>query len=154
MEICSTKLIAVHVPEEGNTHCEDAPPTGGPSEEELPEPSSAGARSGYPSKRGHPGLLTSPTNAALISRHKGTAAGRQTTCQADAQGPNHAHGHGKGLGTIAGARNQESCSGTACTFVGVKSDLRKNRALFVCPKHMHPSRRNPTTHTHHYAYSC
>jgi hypothetical protein len=37
-------------------------------------------RSGCPSKRGRPGLLTSPTNAALISRHKGTAAGRQTAC--------------------------------------------------------------------------
>jgi hypothetical protein len=37
-----------------------------------------------------------------------------------------------------------SCSGTACTFVGVESDLRKKRAPFVCPKHMQSSRRNPT----------
>jgi hypothetical protein len=38
------------------------------------------------------------------SRHKGTAAGRQTTGQAVALGHNPAHGHGEGLGTIAGAR--------------------------------------------------
>ena len=29
-------------------------------------------------------------------------------------------------------------------------DLRKKGAPFVCPKHMHPSRRNPTIHTHYY----
>ena len=43
-----------------------------------------------------------------------------------------------------------SCSGTACTFVGVKSDLQKKRAPFVCPKHMQSSRRNPTIHTPYY----
>ena len=38
------------------------------------------------------------------SRHKGTSAGRQTKGQAVALGRNPAHGHGEGLGTIAGAR--------------------------------------------------
>ena len=38
------------------------------------------------------------------SRHKGTAAGRQTKGQAVALGRNPAHGHGEGLGMIAGAR--------------------------------------------------
>jgi hypothetical protein len=30
--------------------------------------------------------------------------------------------------------------------VGVKSDLWKKRAPFVCPKHVQSSRRNPTYH--------
>jgi hypothetical protein len=38
------------------------------------------------------------------SRHKGTAAGRQTTGQAVALGRNPAQMDGEGLGTTAGAR--------------------------------------------------
>jgi hypothetical protein len=57
-------------------------------------------RSGCPSNRGRPELLASPTNAALISRHKGTAAGRQTTYQAVALGRNPAYGHRKRLGIV------------------------------------------------------
>ena len=93
---------AVLVPVEGITHCEDASPAGGPNVEELPDPSSLllRRRSGCPSDRGRPDLLTSPTNAALISRHKGTAAGRQTTYQAVALGRNPAYGHRKRLGIV------------------------------------------------------
>ena len=63
-------------------------------------------------------------------------------------------GMGKGWGRSQARASVAlvSCSGTACTFVGVKGDLRKKGAPFVCPKHMQSSRRNPTYHK--ILYSC
>jgi hypothetical protein len=74
------------------------------------------------------------------SRHKGTAAGRQTTGQRQGSGcrswpqprtwTQHGHGTWGRVGDDC-RRALVSCSGTACTFMGVKSNLRKNGAPFV-----------------------
>jgi hypothetical protein len=105
-------------------------------------------------KLGCPDLLTSPTNATLIARHKGTAEGRQTTCQAVALGRNPAHGHGKAKGGCVGGWGRSHAFASKLQWHSMylcgRQKLRKTP--FICPKpnHMHPSRRNHTTHTHCY----
>ena len=135
---------AVLFPVEGITHCKDSPPAGGPNVEELPNPSCEGAAAAALLVAAALTFLpvADPTSAALISRHKGTAAGRQTTGQAVALWPQPRTWTWDRVGDDR-RRALVSCSVAhhvplwASKATSEKTELHSR---FVCPKHMHPSR--------------